>query len=167
MEQDDLYHQAAQQWGPALARLAAAVEAHPDRRAELLQDVHLQLWRSLAGFRGQCSLRTWVMRVAHNRAASHVHREVRQLPPAPEATDAVADPAPGPEERLNQRVAVATLQRRLRALPDLDRQLMLLWLEEFSAAEIGEILGISANAVHVRLHRLRANLTQPEPGVEP
>ena len=63
---DDLYHETISQFGPALARLAAAYEADPGHREDLLQDIHLALWRSLASFGRQCALRTWVYRVAHN-----------------------------------------------------------------------------------------------------
>jgi len=64
--------------GAALSRLARAYEAEPEKRADLLQEIHVALWRSLGGFNGSCSLRTWVFRIAHNVAASHVLRERRR-----------------------------------------------------------------------------------------
>ena len=64
--QDDQYRDAAAGFGPALDRLACAYEADPDIRRDLLQDIHLALWRSFANFDGRCSLRTWVYRIAHN-----------------------------------------------------------------------------------------------------
>jgi len=68
--QTELYLQAAAEFGPALVRLARAYESHADGQRDLLQDIHFALWRSFAGFSGQCSLRTWVYRVAHNAAIS-------------------------------------------------------------------------------------------------
>ena len=79
LSQDEIYLQAAQEYGSSLERLAAAYEADPDRRRDLSQDIHFQLWRSLQRFDGRCSLRTWVYRVAHNVAASHVMRERRRF----------------------------------------------------------------------------------------
>ena len=76
-EQDRLYQEAAAQFGPALDRLALAYEADANVREDLLQDIHLAIWRSFAGFDGRCSIRTWVYRVAHNTAASHVVRRTR------------------------------------------------------------------------------------------
>jgi len=70
--QDEAYRQSASEYGTALDRLAYAYEADPDRRRDLLQEIHLALWRSLEKFNGQCSLRTWIYRVAHNVATSHV-----------------------------------------------------------------------------------------------
>src|ERR1700745_3448565 len=75
--QDELYSDAAQTYGAALERLARAYEADPDLRRDLLQDIHVALWRSFDGFDGRCSIRTWMYRVAHNVAASHVLRQRR------------------------------------------------------------------------------------------
>src|SRR6476646_2147949 len=77
LSQDTLYREVAEAYGPSLDRLARAYEADPETRRDLLQDIHLQLWRSFASFDGRCSLRTWVYRVAHNVAASHVVRQRR------------------------------------------------------------------------------------------
>ena len=71
-DQDAWYRNTATQFGGAIARLAAAYERDIEKRADLAQEIHFALWRSYAHFRGACSLRTWVYRVAHNVAASHV-----------------------------------------------------------------------------------------------
>src|ERR1039457_3008747 len=75
--QDDLYRDAIETYGAALSRLARAWEADADGRQDLEQEVHLALWRSFATFDGRCSLRTWIYRVAHNAATSHVMRSRR------------------------------------------------------------------------------------------
>jgi RNA polymerase sigma-70 factor, ECF subfamily len=76
-ERDALYGDAVDQFGPALERLARAYEANPEKRRDLSQDIHFQLWRSFQGYDSRCSLRTWVYRVAHHVAVSHVIRERR------------------------------------------------------------------------------------------
>jgi RNA polymerase sigma-70 factor, ECF subfamily len=68
LKQDELYQTAIRDFGRALDRLAAGYEADPQRRHDLRQDIHLQLWRSLDLFDGRCSLKTWTFRVAHNTA---------------------------------------------------------------------------------------------------
>jgi len=75
--QDDLYRDAIGAFGAALSRLARAWEADPDARLDLLQEIHLALWRSFATIDGRCSLRTWIYRLARNAAASHVMRNNR------------------------------------------------------------------------------------------
>jgi RNA polymerase sigma-70 factor, ECF subfamily len=77
VKQDDLYREAAGAYATALDRLARAYEADPETRRDLLQDIHIHLWRSFAHFDRRCSLRTRVYRVAHNVAARHVIRQRR------------------------------------------------------------------------------------------
>jgi RNA polymerase sigma-70 factor, ECF subfamily len=77
--QDEQYEAASAQYGEALKRLAQAYEADANKRLDLLQEIHIALWRSFAKFQERCSLRTWVYRVAHNAAASHVLRQLMVL----------------------------------------------------------------------------------------
>ena len=65
MGPDDLYREAVEQFGSSLDRLARAYELDPEKRRDLSQDIHFQLWRSFQRYDGRCSLRTWIYRVAH------------------------------------------------------------------------------------------------------
>ncbi|HTX74810.1 MAG TPA: sigma-70 family RNA polymerase sigma factor [Terracidiphilus sp.] len=161
LSQDEIYLQAAQEYGPALERLAAAYEADPDRRRDLGQDIHFQLWRSLQRFDGRCSLRTWVYRVAHNVAASHVMRERRRFfgLVSLEEIEALPTVDSGPsaaEHRINLNRLMALIQR----LKPLDRQIMVSYLEDLDAACIGEITGLSAANVAMRIHRVKKLLAE-------
>src|SRR5215470_5031100 len=78
MKGEELYAVAIGEFGRALDRVAAGYEADPERRQDLRQEIHLQLWRSFAVFDGRCSLKTWTFRVAHNTAVSYVNRERRK-----------------------------------------------------------------------------------------
>ena len=80
-EQDDWYGRVAAQWGPALQRVARSCEADPDRRRDVLQDMHVAIWKSHKLFDGRCSERTWIYRIATNVAANHVTRERRRNAP--------------------------------------------------------------------------------------
>src|ERR1035441_9256632 len=75
--EENFFEQAVATYGAALERLARVYEADPEARRDLLQEIHIALWRSLKSFDNRCSLRTWVYRVAHNTAASHVNRQLR------------------------------------------------------------------------------------------
>jgi RNA polymerase sigma-70 factor (ECF subfamily) len=77
-EQNELYTRAVAECGRMLDRLPAGYEADPDKRRDLRQEIHLQLWRSFGAFDRRCSLKTWTLRVAHNTAASYVIRERRR-----------------------------------------------------------------------------------------
>jgi DNA-directed RNA polymerase specialized sigma24 family protein len=75
--QDERYARAAADFGPALERLSRAYEADADQRQDLLQEIHLAIWRSFARLDGRCSERTWIYRVAPNVATSHVLKRRR------------------------------------------------------------------------------------------
>jgi len=157
-----LYAEAAETFGPALERLAGAYERDPDRRLDLLQEIHVAIWRSFARFDRRCSLRTWIYRVAHNTAISIALRPRAGAPTLiglDERTDSIA--ATGSEEQaLDRRRALDRLHGLIRQLRPLDRQVMLLYLEELDAASIGEITGLSAANVATRVHRLKRSLAQ-------
>jgi len=70
LSQDELYARAIDDFGPALERVARSYEADSDKRRDLLQEIHLAMWRSFEHFQRQCSLRTWVYRIAHNVGAT-------------------------------------------------------------------------------------------------
>ena len=159
--QDDLYRQVADGFAAAIERLARAYEHDPERRRDLLQEVHLALWRSLALFDGRCSLRTWVYRVAHNTATSRV---IRRRVNAPTLVglgeiDEVAD-GNDVEGASDRRMATERLLALIHVLKPLDRQIVLLYLEGMDAASIGEITGLSSGAVATKVHRLKKVLTR-------
>jgi RNA polymerase sigma-70 factor (ECF subfamily) len=165
---DELYLQAAKAFGPALQRLAQATEANAERRRDLLQDMHVALWRSFATFDGRCSLKTWVYRVAHNTAASHVDRERRRSSGAVSLD--VAGHVPAPQSlaaELEQSDALARLMAWIRRLKSPDRQVMTLYLEALDAAAIAEITGLTPGAVATRISRLKAQLTKDFQGGRP
>ena len=152
----DLYQEAAAVHGAALGRLARSYEADPDKRQDLLQEIHLAIWRSLERFDGRCSLRTWVYRVAHNVATSHVISHRRQSSRewvTLEALDAM--PGNGDAEAVDRGLMLHELHALIHQLDPPDRQLMLLYLEGFDAASIGEITGLSTSNVATRIHRLK------------
>jgi len=160
--QDELYHEAAATYGVALERLARAYEADPDLRRDLLQDIHVALWRSFQGFEGRCSLRTWIYRVAHNVGASHVVRQRRTRSEALvglEELDRLPD-ANGREEMADRGHALDRLLGLIQRLKPLDRHVILSYLEGLDAASIGEITGLSPGNVATKIHRIKTVLAR-------
>lgn len=153
----DLYEQMVGSFGAAIARLARAYERDDDRRQDLLQDIHLALWRSLASYDGRCAQRTWVYRVAHNVAASHVRRDRRRDARTLVSLDALEARtyAVEGEQVVHQRLQQGWLHAMLGQLTPLDRQLMLLYLEGLDAASIGEVSGLSSQNVATKIHRIK------------
>jgi RNA polymerase sigma factor (sigma-70 family) len=143
------------QHGPALTRVAASY-ARPADQDDLRQEISIAVWNALDRFRGECSERTFIFRIAHNRGLTHVARRRA----AGEELPVVADGAPGPEARLAGREEVERLFAALRALSVPHRQVLTLALEGMELAEIGACLGISAATAAVRLSRARAALRE-------
>jgi RNA polymerase sigma-70 factor (ECF subfamily) len=154
--QDDLYRDAAEKYGPALERLACAYEADPEKRRDLSQDIHFQLWRSFQRYDARCSLRTWIYRVAHHVAASHVMRERRIFSTlvSLEELEMVPDKGEG-QYAAEQRVNLDRLSALIQRLKPLDRQVIVSYLEDMDAVSIGEITGLSPGNVAMRIHRIK------------
>ena len=156
LSQDSLYEQAADAYGSALDRLARAYELDPDARRDLLQEIHLQLWRSFASFDQRCSLRTWVHRVAHNVATGHVIRQSRVMSKL--VTIEEIETMPGndqPEFAASQTQALERLSMLILRLKPLDRQIIVSYLEGMDAGSIGEITGLSPANIAMKVHRIK------------
>ncbi len=160
--QDVLFEETIAAYGAALERLACAYEADPEIRRDLLQEIHIALWMSLASFDNRCSLRTWVYRVAHNTAASHVTRQLRiknrkfvgldDLAYLPDRTEG--------EEAASRRLNLERLLALIQQLEPLDRQVMLAYLEGMDAASTAEITGLSARNVATKIYRIKTVLAR-------
>jgi len=144
--------------GPALMRLATSYTNTASDRDDLLQEIAMALWQALPRFRRECSERTFLFRIAHNRAIAHLARS-RSQPVAGEEVE-VHDPAPDPEAGLAQEQRVERLRRAIHQLPLVYRQVITLSLEGLGYGEISEVLGISESNVGVRLTRARQILRE-------
>jgi len=154
---DERFVRVVREHESALRRMANAWERDQAAQEDLLQEILLALWRALPRFRGDASERTFVFRVAHNRALTHRFRQPPHAMPLQEAAE-VCDPAPSPEAG-----AVAQQRRRrlvcaLQRLPVAYRQVLVLSLEGLTRAEMADVLGITENNATVRLSRARRAL---------
>ena len=158
-DQDALYERLSAEFAAPLARLARAHEADPSLQQDLLQEIHIALWRSLSAFGGRCSLRTWVYRVAHNAAASYVLRR-RRIAKNLVSVDDIEIPseAQSVDSAVDESRAVARLHALIQRLRPLDREVFLLYLEGLGMEEIAEIAGLSQPNTRTKLHRIRALL---------
>ncbi len=158
--QQQLFDEIVEQHGAALSRLCGGYERELAKREELLQEILLALWRSLTGFRGDCSPRTWMYRVAHNVATSYVHRVARQPRTSGDSRLEQPDSQAGPETKLDQSRRLERLHSAIQTLRPLDRQIILLYLEEIPQTEIAAITGISVDNVSTRVGRCRQQLAR-------
>jgi RNA polymerase sigma-70 factor (ECF subfamily) len=160
--QDALYTQATAEFGPALTRLVAATERDPTTQRDLLQEIHVALWRSFAVYQRQCSLRTWVYRVAHNAAATHVRKSIRHRRDQLMDLDELERVAPAVETKSadDEAATLEKLYQLIRQLKPIDRDVMLLYLEGVDGEGIADVLGISVANVAQKIHRSKKLLQQ-------
>jgi len=158
--QEELYQRATQEYGAVLARIAYAYEADPELRRDLAQEIHLALWRSFEKFNGRCSLRTWVYRVAHNVATSHVIRQARSRRTTfafltLEQAEARAADDEDVEISTDRNHALDRLFGLIQQLDPLDRQVIMAYLGGLDAESIAEITGLSTENVWSKIHRIK------------
>ena len=126
-------------------------------REDLMQEMVYQLWRSGQRFDETQKFSTWMYRIALNVAISFYRKANRNGVTV--ALDAEAHFADEPaNEVLEERIGA--LQRFVRELNELDKALMILYLEERPYKEIAEILGISETNVATKLSRIKGRLKQ-------
>ena len=145
--------------GAALGRLAASYARDPGEREDLFQEIVVAIWKGLPRFRGECSERTFVFRIAHNRGIAHLARRRMPTAGAPDELD-VQSPGPNPEQALSRAQEGQRLLEAVQRLPLGYRQVVTLTLEGFGYGEIADVLGISESNVGARLTRARQMLRQ-------
>jgi RNA polymerase sigma-70 factor (ECF subfamily) len=143
--------------GAMIRRIAAAHEADAAARQDLVQDILYALWRALPRWRGEGPLRAFVARVAANRAVSHVQRALKR-PPVEALPETLVAAGASPESEAIARDQAERLAAAVRSLPLGLRETAVMALEGLGHAEIAAVLGVTPNAVAVRMTRAKAEL---------
>lgn len=125
-----------------------------DEAKDLMQEALIQLWRSFGTFKGKSDVRTWIYRICMNACISFLRKEEKHKDTL--HID-VGDLLTMDDDDSRQ---IQALHDRIHRLRFMDRAIVLLWMEELSYEEIGEILGISAKNVSVRLVRIKEQLRE-------
>ncbi len=141
-------------YGPMIRRIALSYESTPDLADELVQEIYIAIWRALPSFRGEALLRTFLARIATNRAVTHVARAMK-VPPSTEVDGQLPSRLASPEHQAIARDRRALLMAAVQRLPLTYRQPVMLVLEGLTLEEVGQVLGITSNAVGVRMSRAK------------
>jgi RNA polymerase sigma factor (sigma-70 family) len=157
MSRDDAFAALLRDHGVMLARIASSYEADPAKRQELQQDILAAVWRALPGFRGDASIRTFLARIAHNRAISHVARAAAE-PRMAELDEEMPCHQPSPFDEIERSDQQRRLMNAVRALPLSARDPVVLTLEGFTPREIAAMLDLTPNSVSIRLTRAKEML---------
>jgi RNA polymerase sigma-70 factor, ECF subfamily len=169
--QEAAYEALISQFEHPIYNLIARLTDEPSDVADAVQEVFLKVFRNVGAFRGGCSLKTWIYRIAVNEARNHLrwfsrHRrkEVGIEPSAdhaPSAADWIADPGHSPLQMAMEHETQALVERVLAQVnPAYRAALVLREIEGMSYDEIAHILEISLGTVKSRIVRGREDLRE-------
>lgn len=127
-----------------------------EERKDLFQEILLQLWRSYPKFREESKISTWMYRVALNTAISSFKKKKRN-PQKQGLSPNLEEIADKPysfeyEEKLK------VLYQAIEKLSKVEKAIVMLYFEDYSTEDIGEIVGITANNVRVKMNRIKGKL---------
>lgn len=136
-------------------KVCTMYENDPDVRDDLFQEIVLQLWKSLPSFRGESKITTWMYRIALNTAISGLRRKSRRV-----KTEDLHDLHLNITDtgEVDREEDFKKLQSAIRQLPEIERAMVMMALEEISYEDIAETIGITQNNVRVRMNRIREKL---------
>jgi RNA polymerase sigma-70 factor, ECF subfamily len=161
-KQKEIFLDLVDRYGRALRRLTQVYVQSAADQEDLFQEILLAIWTALPRFRRESSERTWLYRIGHNVALTHVikirQKASRELPQDEQvyAVRAKDNLEAGLIDRQNRR----RLIEAIRVLPSLDQQILMLHLEGLSYAEMEEVTGLTSSNLGVRLTRARRRLSE-------
>ncbi|MBV5314077.1 MAG: sigma-70 family RNA polymerase sigma factor [Prolixibacteraceae bacterium] len=140
-------------------KIANSYCSDTETRKDLVQEIIVQLWRAFDRYDNQYKQSTWIYRIALNVAISFYRKENRRKEISNPLTSSIlslADDGLAHETESN----LGLLQQFISELKELDKALMLLYLDEKSHKEISEIIGISETNVATKIGRIKSLLKQ-------
>ena len=127
-------------------------------RQDLYQEIVIQLWRSVAKFRNESKLTTWMYRVALNTAISDYRKQQRKL--STSGLDLFTKDIAEQNEYNEQEEKLKSLYRAISHLPEIEKAIVMLYLDDKSYEEMEDILGINQNNLRVKMNRIKEKLRQ-------
>lgn len=152
----DFYTQFILPYAGIIIKICRAYTDNEEDFQDYYQEVCLQLWKSRKNFKGDSKWSTWVYRISLNVSLSLLRKDKKVNKKSVELqnfdADLNQDSIPLNDESLK------LLYLAIKELPELDRAIILLYLEENSYQEIAEIMGLSPNNIGVKITRIKKKL---------
>lgn len=124
---------------------------------DLRQEIHVNIWLGLKQFRGDCKLSTWVYRVAVNSALMAIRSSKSNIETV-SVDFGLLDISSEIDDA--QKENLQALHSLINRLEDIEKAIILLWLDEYSYDEIADTLGLKRNTVAVKIHRIKDKLSK-------
>lgn len=120
---------------------------------DLRQDAYVNIWQGLDGFRGDSGLKTWIYRVTLNTCVSSLRKRMRDG-----VTVDLAEIADTADEDPARMTMIVELHEAISSLSDIDKAIILMWLDEAGYEEIAQVLGMGRNTIASRIRRIKEKL---------
>ena len=163
----DAFAQLLERYEKPVYHQALRMVGHAEDAADLTQEVFLKVWQALPGFQGDSAFSTWLYRLTSNACIDFLRREKRRRGTLSlddqelDLSAQLSDPAPAPQQALEQRELQRALEAGLAQLSDEHRQVLVLReLNGLSYEEIAQALGLSPGTVKSRIARARLSLAK-------
>lgn len=131
----------------------------PENRKDLQQEILIQLWRSLEKFDGRVKISTWIYKVALNTAIFYYRRDSKHSKrKAPIDASVISLSDLDPDAVIDEQIKM--LYRFIERLTELDKALILLYLDDNKQKDIAEILGLSETNVQTKIGRIKKKLRE-------
>jgi len=159
---DSAFETIVEQHEAEVAALANRLLGWPGEVDDVVQEVFIAAFLGLRKFRGQCRLRTWLFTITVNKCRSWRFRRRKLLSFAKvDDPEAIAGPDLGSDRAAMDQETFARVRRAVQALPQKYREVVVLkYLQGMETNEACELLGLTVNAMQVRLNRARAKLKE-------
>lgn len=123
-------------------------------RDDLFQEITLQAWKSYARFKGDARFSTWLYQVALNTAITHFRKQKRN--PLRQSEETVIDLQDTPTDPTEEQFQI--MYKAIGELSEVDKALVLLYLDDYPYDDIAQMMGITANHVAVKMNRIKTKL---------
>ena len=120
---------------------------------DMAQETFIKVWQHLPDFRNEANIRTWIFRIATNNC-------LRQLELRKRIVSTELPPDLSEDEKTDIESQIQLLYKHISELPEIDRIIISLELEDIRQAEIAQIVGLSESNIRVKIHRIKALLTK-------
>lgn len=158
-EEDIIFYQVLEQHKGIIYKIANSYCKTEEDRKDVMQEMIYQLWRSHKSYNNQYSLSTWVYRVVLNVAISFYRKNKRHNQNTTLISESIIE-LHEPNDEVNPQGNIDLLQHFINQLNELDKALMLLYLEEKAYREIAEITGLTETNVATKISRIKEKLKQ-------
>jgi RNA polymerase sigma-70 factor (ECF subfamily) len=153
---NDTFHQIIEQHKGILFKIAKTYCQNEEDRQDLLQEMMIQIWKSLHKYNNTFAITTWLYRICLNVAISFYRKsETRKHLNIPLVEELISI---SNEENNEKQEQISLLEKFISELNDLDKALILLYLEDKNHTEISDIMGLSVSNVGTKLGRIKEKL---------